>query len=302
MGHANTPAKTLGKTSVASKIAAVLASILLASTVGCASKPTEPTQFTVLTYNIHHAAGVDGKLDLARIAGIIKQTNPDFVALQEVDRKTTRTGKVDQAAELGKLTGMHAAFGKAMSFMGGQYGDAVLCRFPIQSHRVIDLPWTDESKHEPRCALVTRCKTPAGEVAFISTHLDHTNRPNDRVEQVKAIIEKLTDEKSPAILAGDFNCRPGSEPLLLLDAQWRRMTDDVPSIPSVDPKEKIDHIYAKPPARWKVIETRVINEEVASDHRPVVAKIELQPTGPVAEKEEPEQPKAIEAPSKPGEN
>src|SRR4051794_36404648 len=53
---------------------------------------------------IHHGVGTDGKLDLKRIAKVITDTKPDLVALQEVDKNTTRTGKVDQAAELAKLS------------------------------------------------------------------------------------------------------------------------------------------------------------------------------------------------------
>src|SRR6188768_2627991 len=66
--------------------------------------------FRVLTWNIHHGEGVDGKLDLARQAAFIKKVDPDAVFLQEVDVKTKRTGGVDQAAELGKLTGLEVTF------------------------------------------------------------------------------------------------------------------------------------------------------------------------------------------------
>ena len=76
----------------------------------------------VLCYNIHHAAGVDGKLDVPRIARVIQSVKPDLVALQEVDRNTTRTGKVDQAAELAQLTRMNHVFGANIAFQGGQYG------------------------------------------------------------------------------------------------------------------------------------------------------------------------------------
>ena len=50
----------------------------------------------VLTYNIHHGEGMDGKIDLERIAAVIKRLEPDVVALQEVDVKTTRSQGVDQ--------------------------------------------------------------------------------------------------------------------------------------------------------------------------------------------------------------
>lgn len=61
----------------------------------------------------------------------ITNLQPDLVALQEVDQKTGRSSGIDQAAELGHLTGMHWVFGKAMDYQGGGYGLAVLSRFPI---------------------------------------------------------------------------------------------------------------------------------------------------------------------------
>jgi endonuclease/exonuclease/phosphatase family metal-dependent hydrolase len=60
----------------------------------------------VMTYNIHHAEGLDGKIDLQRIADLIKQERADIVALQEVDRGMERTAKRDLPAEFAKLTGM----------------------------------------------------------------------------------------------------------------------------------------------------------------------------------------------------
>ncbi|MFO7724354.1 MAG: hypothetical protein R6V45_02295 [Oceanipulchritudo sp.] len=42
----------------------------------------------ILTYNIRNCRGMDGKVDFDRIAGVIDSINPDYVALQEVDRHT----------------------------------------------------------------------------------------------------------------------------------------------------------------------------------------------------------------------
>src|SRR5215207_8498273 len=85
-----------------------------------AARPAGKT-LRVLSYNIHHAEGTDGKLDLARIAGVIRAAEPDLVAVQEVDRDTTRTNKVDQTAELAKLTKLHGEFAKAIDLQGGGY-------------------------------------------------------------------------------------------------------------------------------------------------------------------------------------
>ena len=51
----------------------------------------ELSELRVLTYNIHHAKGTDKMMDYERLAKVIGGMNPDIVALQEVDRETTRS-------------------------------------------------------------------------------------------------------------------------------------------------------------------------------------------------------------------
>src|SRR3954470_16689448 len=87
--------------------------------------------FRVMTYNIHHGEGLDGKVDLQRIADLIKEEKADMVALQEVDRNTERTGKRNFPAEFAKLTGMSCVFSNNWPVKGGEYGTAILTRFPI---------------------------------------------------------------------------------------------------------------------------------------------------------------------------
>ena len=57
---------------------------------------TEPGRIRVLSYNIRHGEGMDGKIDLNRIASTINSVSPDIVSLQEVDDRRERTGGVDQ--------------------------------------------------------------------------------------------------------------------------------------------------------------------------------------------------------------
>jgi endonuclease/exonuclease/phosphatase family metal-dependent hydrolase len=128
--------------------------LLLSPALLNAQHQPERRPFRVLTWNIHHGEGVDGKLDLARQAAFIKKADPDAVFLQEVDVKTQRTGGVEQAAELGRLTGMKVTFGKAMDFGGGEYGNAILTKVKPSSSRVIPLA----GGTEPRAALAVEIK------------------------------------------------------------------------------------------------------------------------------------------------
>ena len=92
----------------------LLIGVIVATASLAAQGADPPSQVRVLTYNIRHGQGMDGRVDLSRVADVIRRLEPDVVALQEVDQATTRAGGVDQAAELGRLTGLHSAFGKAM--------------------------------------------------------------------------------------------------------------------------------------------------------------------------------------------
>lgn len=254
-------------------------SIILFLLVACSARAliTQPVRLRVLTYNIHHGEGIDGVFDLERIARVILDTAPDIVAVQEVDSVTTRSGGVDQAAELGRLTGMHAVFGKAMDYAGGGYGEAVLSRFPFAgtgNHILSASPG-----HEPRAALTVyiRLGAEGPSIAFTGTHLDHTRDPTDRITQAGEINMIFSEERdTPMILAGDLNAVPGSEPMDLLLGMWTdaASSNPQPTIPVEQPRRRIDYILYRPAGSWRVIEATVIDERVASDHRPLLAVLE----------------------------
>ena len=80
----------------------------------------------------------------------------------------------------------------------------------------------------------------------------------------------------PAILAGDFNDVPSSPTLKELDKLWMRTNPEIsPTVPVTKPARQIDYILVRPKERWKVVETKVLDEAVASDHRAIFAVIEL---------------------------
>ena len=248
-----------------------------------------PLRLRVLTYNIHHAEGSDRRVDLERIAGVISEQQPDLVAVQEVDVKTRRSGGVDQAAELARLTGLHVAFGKAIDYQGGAYGQVVLSRFPIERSETHRLP--GEAAAEQRIALaVTVRPRPAGAVIrFISTHLDHRRDETDRLRQGDELNRLFAeDEATPVILAGDFNSVPEFGVMRRLAARWwdaaAHARADSPAqvvgprmatYPAADPARRIDYVLLRPTdGAWRVVEVRVIPETVASDHSPVLAVVE----------------------------
>lgn len=230
----------------------------------------------ILSYNIHHAEGVDGKLDIPRIAQVILSVNPDLVALQEVDKNTIRTGKVNQDIELSRLTKMNCVFGSNITFQGGQYGNAILSKFPIIKNKNFLLPNVDSG--EQRGLLQSQIQISNKEnILFFSTHLDHRRSDTERLASAKAINQIISlDNKSPAILAGDFNDVPDSPTLKELGKVWLRTNKKIlRTIPASKPSRQIDYIFVQPKERWKIIESQILDEDIASDHRAIFSIIEL---------------------------
>lgn len=232
-----------------------------------------PEPLRVLSYNIHHGEGVDGKLDLARIADLIAVSEADLVALQEVDRGVQRTKGVDQVGELARQTGLEPAFAKFMDYQGGEYGLAILSRLPVLRSWPIPLP---PGKHEPRAALAVEVECEErGKLLFVCLHFDWLDDDSSRFEQARALLTALGEVSSPVILAGDFNDRLGSRSLESLGAEF----SNVPKLEgrhltfsSREPVREIDFIMVRPAG---VFEGRAwtIPEPNASDHLPVLAEL-----------------------------
>ena len=242
-----------------------------------AADAESPQRLRVLTYNIHHAEGVDRKLDLQRIADTIKQVAPDIVALQEVDKGATRSENVDQPVELARLTGMQVVFGGNIKLQGGDYGNAVLSKLPIKKQQNHALP--NVAAGEQRGVLELEIELPgkSGNLRFLATHLDHRSDDAERLLSAKAInalVAPAPDQ--PAILAGDLNAVPESEVLKLFRTVWTGPLDKL-TIPVGKPARQIDYVLYKPAGRWKTVEAKVLDEAVASDHRALLVVLELLP-------------------------
>lgn len=224
----------------------------------------------VLTYNIKHGEGMDRKLDLDRTAETIRKLAPDIVALQEVDLRCGRSGGVDQMAALGKMLGMHHAFGKFMNYDGGEYGLGILSKHPIlrsESHRLPD-------GAEPRCALEVEVEIAGRRVSFVSIHLDWTSEEL-RLAQAKALVEKLAKRPHPVFLLGDFNAPRDSDSHRLLSAHWTALgrSGEDNTFPSEAPGKEIDFILVPKASPWDKLASEVIDDRLTSDHRPVLAEL-----------------------------
>jgi len=231
----------------------------------------------ILSFNILHGATTNEDFDLEVIAKVIKDANPDFVAMQEVDFKTNRAQGYDLPTELGWRTKMASLFAKAMNYDGGEYGEGVLSRYSFLQSRNVPLPYTPGN--EPRAALEIISTLPSGDtIAFIGTHLDHLKNETDRISQAKEINAVFSLNKYPSILAGDLNAVPGSTPIQILEEVWTASYDKKnpqATFPSDGPYIKIDYVMFFPKNRWRVLKTEVIQDTIASDHCAYLVTLEL---------------------------
>ncbi len=260
------------------RFAVAIACILLGATAVSAQSPT----VRVLCYNIHYGQGNDSVYDVKRLADVIKQVKPDLVALQEVDVGVERSGRVHQARRLGRMTGMAVRYGPTQHYQGGLFGNAVLTQLPILDVVIHPLPYTQptaELETYPRGAIAVTVRGPNGKpLRFVSTHFQH-NVPEDRVAEAKAINGLFANgsDKTPTILAGDMNAVQDSEPMKVLRECWTNAIGEspLPTVPSKEPKVRIDYILFRPSSRFHLVRTNVVQEPMASDHCPVFAIIEL---------------------------
>ncbi|OIN58545.1 endonuclease/exonuclease/phosphatase family protein [Arsenicibacter rosenii] len=252
---------------------ALLPSLAVACTIDA---PARVKRITVMTYNIHHCnpPSAGAKIDMEAIARVINKEKPDLVALQEVDVNTERSGKgLHQARELARLTGMHAYFSKAIDHQGGDYGVAVLSKFPIVDSSRIILPIDPAIGGEVRTLATITVDAGRGQkLIFACTHLDL--KEANRLTQAGLILKHLEGSTLPVILGGDFNALADSKVLRQLEQRFTRTCQDCqPTIPVEKPNRAIDFILYSNGGRVKPLSTRVIDEQYASDHLPVVAEL-----------------------------
>lgn len=241
----------------------------------CALSQDSFHELRVLTYNIQHGAGADGIVDLERQAAVIQRLKPDLVALQEVDDRTQRTKNVDQATELGRLTGLHVRFAHQLDFEGGRYGQAVLSRFPCSELSVHWLPGRPD--RERRIAGSITVEFGEEKLTFVTTHLHHNNTPfrEEQAEQLSRLFGNAAS--SPVIVAGDLNATPDSRVLDIFKEHFEvpRAQQALLTFPAGRPERQLDYILYQPRNRFDLVSDEVPDEAQASDHRPVLAVLRL---------------------------
>lgn len=249
---------------------------LLLTALGGATAATHTSDsFTVATYNIRHGRGMDGQVDLTRTAAAIRALEADLIGLQEVDRNVERSGAVDQPRILGDALSLQYVFGAFFPYQGGEYGMAILSRFPILRSEALRLP----EGNEPRVALLAELELPSGRrVLAVNVHFDWVESDTFRFRQAEALAALLDTVSLPVILLGDFNDQPGSRTLDLWRARFATLPkpdEDHFTFSSTAPDKEIDHILLGPAAAWAQARGRVVTDPLTSDHRAFVGRVTL---------------------------
>ncbi|ASW10837.1 endonuclease/exonuclease/phosphatase family protein [Rhizobium sp. 11515TR] len=241
---------------------------------------TNEKRIRIVTYNVHSCIGTDRKVDPARIASVIAQTQADIVALQEIDVRRLRTGRIDQASMIASLLKMEAHFNPTLTFAEEQYGDAIITNWPTRTVKTGPLP----ASGEPRGALAVEIVIGDVILNVVNTHLGLRGR--DRIQQMTTLLGPAwlhaSVKPGATILCGDLNAIPASAAYrligrLLKDAQLQGKGPARPTFPSRYPLMRLDHIFVSDDIR--VIDSAVLQNKltkVASDHLPVIADLILE--------------------------
>lgn len=240
-----------------------------------ALKPSAGNEIKAMSYNIHVAnpPSKPGIIDIDAILKTIKAENPDLIALQEVDVNTLRSGKINEAEILARKLGMNFFFAKAIDHDGGDYGVAILSKYPISETQVHRLTTLSGTGGEPRVLATAKIDLGKGKfLRFGATHLDAQASPVNREVQVEEINQIATKETLPFIIAGDFNAEPQSRAIQKLDRVFTRTClTCAPTFPVGTPKKAIDFIAFLPAGKFRILSHKVVQEHYASDHLPVLA-------------------------------
>lgn len=228
------------------------------------------------TYNIQHGEGLDGKIDHARQARILRNAHADVAAIQEIDSMTKRNGGRYSLEEIGLKAKMHATFAPAIKFQGGKYGIGLLSKeTPLSVHR-IPLP----GREEPRMLLVAEFK----HYVVACTHLSLTDE--DRMASLPIILTEAQRWTKPFFLMGDLNDELGMPFYKEMQKHFLFLNpSDDKTFPADAPNICIDHVAmfkspASPEASIASYRTWV-GEETFSDHRPLHAEISFSTSIPV---------------------
>lgn len=228
----------------------------------------------VASYNIKNGQGMDGRVDLSRIADVLLALDADIICLQEVDKYRRRSYFCNQAAKLARMLKMEYVFGPAIRYQIGAYGNALLSRYPVIKSVNHQLPVpVGRSK---RAMLEIHCAVEGNLLRVFNTHMELDRKL--RLQQIENfIVPLILSADSAAILSGDLNETPDDAGVKFLynyfyDSFAVNSGYVTATFRADQPVERMDYILLNPACR--AVDYKII-PSLASDHLPVIAWVEL---------------------------
>jgi endonuclease/exonuclease/phosphatase family metal-dependent hydrolase len=245
-----------------------------------ANQDLDYQQLSVANYNIRHGRGMDGHVDLERIAQVLVELDVQVAGLQEVDHLNGRND-VEQAKVIAEYMGQRweARFYRSINLQGGQYGNAVIYNSDVLN--VLDDRHVALPGREPRSAAIVLFEHVSGaRVQFVTTHLTNVRDEEDLRQESVDLIDQNLFEDVPAIFAGDLNTTPETSAIAhFIGLGWQIVTPmDEPTFRADAPTRTIDYMALRHGGQLELIEALTVKNDLtqlASDHLPQVTRVRL---------------------------
>ncbi|MBT5493513.1 MAG: endonuclease/exonuclease/phosphatase family protein [Flavobacteriaceae bacterium] len=255
-------------------------------------------EIKVISYNVRYNNPNDGK-DIwenrrSTIVNFIKNENPDFLGLQEVNHaqllflnsNLSNYSFVGVGRDDGKTKGEYSPI-----FYNNNLFDLIKSdTFWLSSTPdKISVGW-DASMERICTYAVFKSKTNKKNIWVFNTHFDHIGMEarEKSADLIISVINKLTEPEDYVVLTGDFNLLDDSKPIMNLQSNFN---DTNKNLEKTDKsygtfnnfklnfvsKSRIDYVFEK---NFKLINSRHIIVKTpegrwASDHHPILAKLKF---------------------------
>ncbi len=242
-------------------------------------------QLRTLSWNIHKCVGgLDRRYDPERAGRVIAAARPDIVLLQEVAQNGRRFRGERQVDLLGDRLGFrHRTYFVNVRFgpHRGEYGNAILSRFPITATENIDLTLPGRKArsvlHARLRVLLPGHRTRT--LHLFDLHLGLSGR--ERGEQLRRFLACQPfaglHPRTPLLVAGDFNDVWGTlGPRFLVPAGFRGPDRPLRTFPAWAPVRALDSLYVRGDLHLRSLQTvRAAPARTASDHLPLLAELDV---------------------------
>lgn len=237
------------------------------------------------TFNIQHGVHYahfkktnEKLIDLANVSEAIKQMKLDLCGLNEVRNFEMIEGDCNQAKVIAEKLGYHFVFAKAIDYRGGEYGNALVSKYPILSYQCIPMKILPQDRllnnrfYEDRVVL---CAEILIDNQVLKVFITHLGLNEDELSLgVHTVCNCVKNWKQPIILMGDFNFDPNTTYYksiceVLYDTSGL-IQGDCNTFPSDEPIHKIDYIFIN---NYIKVKEASIPSLTVSDHRPYVVNI-----------------------------